>query len=44
MIGKKNNKKLTFDEIRNILHQLNNTFKIYNKIMRLWSIKKIGND
>jgi len=33
MIGKKNNKKLTFDEIRNILHQLNNTFKIYNKIM-----------
>ena len=28
MIGKKNNKKLTFDEIRNILHQLNNTFKI----------------
>ena len=28
MIGKKENKKLTFDEIRNILHQLNNTFKI----------------
>ena len=28
MKGKKENKKLTFDEIRYILHQLNNTFKI----------------